>query len=574
MGYTALYRQYRPLGFDQVVGQEHITTTLKNQLIGDRVAHAYLFAGTRGTGKTSTARIFARAVNCLDTQKGNPCNKCEICNLALSGKLMDIIEIDAASNRGVDEIRDLREKVKYPPAEARYRVYIVDEVHMLTAEAFNALLKTLEEPPSHVIFILATTEPHKLPATVLSRCQRFDFKRISVSEITELLQRVVKQADIIIDRGALEVIAVSADGAARDALSLLDKCSTLQQGRLTLDRVVSVLGMANEKLLFGLSAALACRDAAGCITLLNRAIKDGRDTGQLFKDIIYHLRDILIAGVSPSGLSDMSKEKAEHLLMVADKLEVNTLIRAIDVLSEAQAKAKWSAHPGILLEVALVKLCEPSMDSSIEGLIDRISRIEDIVLKGKAPKAASGKDKAPAEDVPEPAGADSPEEVQGDCTVKPAARGKSRPHEENKSKPDKQSGATAVESRNTQEDIDLEQITAAWDKVLKHLEKSKKGLFTLLKNSRPTEAKGAALVIGCQALHGIYYDIVNSKENKEALREAIYTVTGSGCEVVVESVDNEQSSLQADMEQECGLYEEAVEIFGSHLVEALEDKDD
>jgi DNA polymerase-3 subunit gamma/tau len=589
MGYTALYRQYRPVVFDQVVGQQHITTTIKNQVTGDKVAHAYLFAGTRGTGKTSTARIFARAVNCSDVQNGNPCNSCEICGRALSGKLMDIIEIDAASNRGVDEIRDLREKVKYPPAEGRYRVYIVDEVHMLTAEAFNALLKTLEEPPSHVIFILATTEPHKLPATVLSRCQRFDFKRLSVSEITELLRHIVEKAGIKIDRDAIELIAGSADGAARDAISLLDQCSTFEQGDLTLDRVTSILGTTHDRLLFGLSEGFACGDAAGCIELLSMAVKDGRDIGQLFKDIIHHLRDILIAKVSPSGIRDMSAEKTQGLLAMADRMEVNSLIRAINVLSEAEAKAKWSTYPGILLEVAVVKMCEPSMDASLEGLIDRLSRLEDIVSKQKVLTANPDKGKASAPDDREPIAADDREKPQrgsaGEQTpedenrsghesrCKPGEADGTRPESKNETKPGEEAQEKTADSQSSRKEIALEQITSDWDKVLKRLEKSKKGLYTLLMNSRPVHVNGTALVIECEALHGIYRDILSSETNRKALTDAVFSATGVRFEIKIESNDSKQGPKGGDTQEAVSLYEEAVGIFGSDLVEALDDKD-
>jgi DNA polymerase-3 subunit gamma/tau len=597
MGYTALYRQYRPLTFDQVAGQQHITTTLKNQVTGDRVAHAYLFAGTRGTGKTSTARILARAVNCHDIHNGNPCNSCEICSRALEGKLMDIIEIDAASNRGVDEIRDLREKVKYPPTEGRYRVYIVDEVHMLTAEAFNALLKTLEEPPSHVIFILATTEPHRLPATVLSRCQRFDFKRIPASDIKDLLKSVSDEAGIGIDQEALDLIAGRADGAARDALSMLDKCSTFQNGRLTVDKVVPLLGMAQDRLLFDLSGRLSARDAAGCLTLLGRAVEDGRDIGQLFKDIIHHLRDILIAKVAPSGLSDVSKGKREDLLALAGEMEVNTLIRAINTLSEAEAKAKWSTYPGIFLEVALVKICEPSMDASPEGVMDRLAHLEDIVFRNRmAPPAAAvhrpaGTDReyegsAETTGSHEPGGKDLADPVKGDGAEAPKssngqgddgapeAGGSGRAGQRG-GKPGGQHGTEAAgdQREDGRGDVTLEGITEAWNDVLKYLEKHRKGLFTVLRDPKPVRVKEDMLVVGCVGLHGIYHDIANSKENKEALRDAVHSVTGGLFEISVENADGERDTGYEGIQEDLSLYEEAVKVFGEDLVERLEDKD-
>ena len=599
MGYTALYRQYRPLTFDRVAGQQHITTTIKNQVTGDRVAHAYLFAGTRGTGKTSTARILARAVNCTDRKDGNPCNRCKTCSRALEGKLMDIIEIDAASNRGVDEIRDLREKVKYPPAEGRYRVYIVDEVHMLTAEAFNALLKTLEEPPSHVIFILATTEPQKLPATVLSRCQRFDFKRIPFPEMVKLLEQVSGEAGIDIDQSALEHIAGRADGSARDALGLLDKCSAFEKGPLTLDRVVSVLGMAQDRLLFDLSRRLSKRDAAGCIMLLGRAVQDGRDTGQLFKDIIYHLRDILIIKVAPSGLADLSDKKKEALGALTSEWEVNTLIRAINVLSEAEGKAKWSTYPEVFLEVALVKLCEPSMDASLEGIMDRLSRLEDMVFKGVS--AGTG-DKVPAGGELPPAaednsivspgeGAGKPDKSRDSETVSKASprqnkksdagneMEKDKTLENAGSKGDGQNPEEPEEREVLQRDghrpgpgnVTLEQMEAAWGDVMKYLEKHKKGLYTMLMGSRPIRVNEDMLVVGCEALYGICYEIANSKENRDALGEAVYSVTKAHFDIKIESIDVQREAGRQDLQEDCSLYEEAVSIFGGDLVERLDE---
>lgn len=624
MGYTALYRQYRPLVFDKVIGQRHITVTLKNQVTANRIAHAYLFAGTRGTGKTSTARILSRAVNCLDPKGGNPCNRCPICERALASKLMDIIEIDAASNRGVDEIRDLREKVKFPPAEGKYRVYIVDEVHMLTAEAFNALLKTLEEPPAHIIFILATTEPHRLPATVLSRCQRFDFKRIAVAEIVELLKEVAQGAGINIDDEALEHIAGRVDGSARDALSLLDKCFTFSDEPLTLDWVVSVLGMANEELLFGLTEELARDNAAGCIALLNKSMQDGRDTGRLFKDIIYYLRDILIIKAIPTGSSGISEKKRADLLAVADKTEINTLIRWINTLAEAEAKAKWSTYPGVFLEVALVKLCEPSMDASFEGLKDRLARLEGIVAshaqasyrekpmedtgeKGldapgpgankdiKEPEERDGDKKEPGRDRDARDGGkgrkgttkeDSADEVKGEkrdssVDTKSDFNKEERTDSGIKEKPGYNAGELLGDNTEdkpntdpeTDQQLSLEAIIKDWDAVLKHLERTKKGLYTIIKNSKPVRTKGRMLTIKCDALKGIYQEIANRKENKGALEDAVLTVTGARFDVKIEDTGTEEEDFESYSEGNYNLYEETVKIFGEDLVERLEDED-
>lgn len=556
MSYVALYRKYRPKVFEEVAGQEHITTTLKNQIIDNKIAHAYLFAGTRGTGKTSTAKIFARAVNCPERVDGNPCNSCSICRKALDGTLMDIVEIDAASNRGVDEIRELREKVKYPPSTGSYRVYIVDEVHMLTVEAFNALLKTLEEPPAHVIFILATTEPHKLPATILSRCQRFDFKRIPVTRIIERLRHVVLETGINMDEEAIEIIARNSDGALRDALSLMDQClSYSRDGKLTADRVLSALGMASSEFLFGMSEYIAGRDSIGCIKLLDRAVREGKDIGQLFKDLISHFRNLLVAKVSDTSLLETTRERAEAFRKMADGLDVNTLIRIINVLSEAEAKAKWSTQPRIYLEVALIKLCQPSMDVSLEGLQDRIARLEDIIFNRGAVQAQTPvaplreiRDRTKFEEKISEEQQGPIERVEGDCTPE------------------------AAEVAHHEKGKGMQQIEEIWIKVLEDLEKSKKGLYTLLKNSRPFELKGTQLVIGCSSLYGIYHDIVNSKENIEALKKAVKSRTGMDLEIRIQSIEDAPKESQSKAPpEEFDLVEEAKKVFGEDLVQVIED---
>jgi len=541
MSYTALYRQYRPKVFEEVIGQEHISTILRNQITGGRVAHAYLFTGTRGTGKTSTAKIFARAVNCLDNSRGNPCNVCTVCKMDLEGKLIDVVEIDAASNRGVDEIRDLREKVKYPPAEGKYRVYIIDEVHMLTAEAFNALLKTLEEPPAHVIFILATTEPQKLPATILSRCQRFDFKRISVDDIAARLKFVLEKQGLEAEEGAIQLIAETADGAMRDALSVLDQCAVFQEGRLTVEHVVSVLGMAGDGYLFDLSKAVLNSDAAGCIEIVDTIVREGKDIGQLFKDTIQHFRDIMIAKVSPEGLKDISQEKRDRLTDLAGSTGLNPMIRAINTLSEAEAKAKWSSQPRIFLEVALIKLCEPSMDSSVEGMEERISRLEELIFN------------------------------KNDAINNNSAVGQEKKAiQEHKASKAEETVTGSVEK----ETLTFDTIAGRWGEVLKYLERNKKGLYTLLQHSKPLEVKGTCLVIGCESLHGIYYDIANSKDNIDALKKAVNTIIDSGLDVRIENLSSAFGPPSGEVSEEGpDLVEEAKRIFGEDLVEVIDEED-
>src|SRR5690554_3529567 len=290
--YQALYRQYRPKTFDEVLGQEHITTTLKNQIQKGNIGHAYLFSGTKGTGKTSTAKIFSRAVNCLNPVEGNPCNECEICKGILDESIMDIIEMDAASNNSVDDIRELRDKVVYPPSRARYKIYIVDEVHMLSKGAFNALLKTLEEPPKHLIFILATTEMERLPQTILSRCQRFDFKRILNKDIVANMEKICSELNIPVEEKVLRLIARNSDGAMRDALSLLDQCISYKDKELTYEDAIKILGIADNSLLFKMCDSIIYNDMESSIKMVNHIIQEGKDISQFLKDTIHHYRNL------------------------------------------------------------------------------------------------------------------------------------------------------------------------------------------------------------------------------------------------------------------------------------------
>ncbi len=314
--YQALYRKFRPQTFDSVIGQEHIVKTLKNQITGGRVSHAYLFCGTRGTGKTSTAKIFAKAINCLNPHDGEPCNECELCRAANEGRSVNIIEIDAASNNGVDNIREIREDVKYPPAEGEYKVYIIDEVHMLSPGAYNALLKTLEEPPKHVIFILATTDPQKIPPTILSRCQRFDFKRIGAEDIAQTLKEYAAKESIQADDDALHLVARLADGSMRDSLSLLDQCAAFYYGeKLTRDKVLEIVGSVDDSVFFEMTDKIAEGDAGALMNIVNSIISDGRDAGQFASDYLVHLRNLMItASVNDAGkILNVSAESAEAL---------------------------------------------------------------------------------------------------------------------------------------------------------------------------------------------------------------------------------------------------------------------
>jgi len=384
LAYTALYREWRPKTFNDVVGQEHITTTLKNQILNHRIAHAYLFCGTRGTGKTSTAKVFAKALNCLNLQDGEPCNECEMCRKINEGLAIDVTELDAASNNGVDKIRDIIDDVKYPPQEAKYKVYIMDEVHMLSAGAVNAFLKTLEEPPNNVIFILATTDPQKLPITILSRCQRFDFKRINNNEITARLRKIVDDQNVLADERSLNLIARVSDGAMRDSLSILDQAISMGNGNVDYNTVVSMLGLVTNEHLFNLTNAVIQRSVEKSIGIIEDVIYSGKDIYLFIKDLITHYRNLLMAKVTnnPEEVLDMSEENIALIKEQSARLRAEEIMRCIRILQEAENNAKLSKQARLYCELAIIKMCKIEYDTSSEVMLTRLNKLEENLKNG------------------------------------------------------------------------------------------------------------------------------------------------------------------------------------------------
>ena len=380
MSYVALYRKWRPDNFDQVKGQDAIVRTLRNQILYDRIGHAYLFCGTRGTGKTSIAKLFARAVNCENPVDGNPCNACPTCLAIRSGSSLDVREIDAASNNGVDNVREIREEVQYAPSMGRYKVYIIDEVHMLSAGAFNALLKTLEEPPSYVIFILATTEKHKIPVTILSRCQQYDFRRISTETITAHLVKLMEEEGIKAQERALAYIARAADGSMRDALSLLDQCISFYLGQdLEYDKVLAVLGTMDITVFSGLLRNILARDTSRVLRIIDEAVAEGKEMSQFLTDFLWYLRNLLILK-DQKGTADSIDLSSDHIAILKEDakiVDIPTLLRFIRVLSELSAELKTATQKRILLEVGFIRLCLPQMDTDKDSLLERLRILED-----------------------------------------------------------------------------------------------------------------------------------------------------------------------------------------------------
>ncbi len=540
MTYQALYRQWRPKVFEDIVGQGHIVTTLKNQIKKGNISHAYLFSGTRGTGKTSTAKIFARAVNCLEPEAFNPCNKCEVCEGILADNIMDVIEIDAASNNGVDHIRELRESVKYPPSKGKYKVYIIDEVHMLSTGAFNALLKTLEEPPKHIIFILATTEPQKLPATILSRCQRFDFRPVRLMDIIDHLKNILTAIGIDYEEKALEVIATNGRGSVRDSLSILEQCISFSRDGLTYELVVETLGITNEELLWSLSQAILKRETPEALKLVQQVVQEGKDVQLLIKDLISHFHNLMLIRLKSSySQQELSEELMLKLGQQAGDIDANKIVQLIYTLSEAESKMRYASQPQIILEVTIVSLC--NITGSRDELLDRIIKLEAMISSGNI----STMKKAPpiAERQPSKSSRTAKEEV-----------------------PDKENGIeeATVELKDSGAPLDFNIIRDKWEDILEVMRQDKKAqIKAFLKEGNLINIKGKNLIIAFKEGFGFHREALDKEKTKEYIASIILQVTGQaiGLGLVMEA----ELSLGGGSPQE----EEALELLKGVVPEGI-----
>ncbi len=559
MSYQALYRKWRPKIFEDIIGQNQIVTILKNQIKYSNIAHAYLFTGTRGTGKTSTARIFARAVNCIDLKDANPCNTCELCKGILTENIMDVIEIDAASNNGVENVREIRENVKYPPSKGKYKIYIIDEVHMLSSSAFNALLKTLEEPPNYVIFILATTEPHKVPGTILSRCQRLDFKPVKIKEIKDQLSFICKETSIDYQEEALHLIALNSGGSVRDALSILEQCISFSQDTLTYDNVVNILGMVNYEYIFNLVGKVGEKDTSSALTIINQIFMEGKDSSQLMKDLINHFRSLLFVKmkVETDEILSLPKERLMEFEKQGKLFTINQISSFVYTLSDIESKLKYSSQAKVLMEIAIATLCNKELDDSLEGIIERVKDLEKTITLGEI-KVSEGRKKIPDY------------RANKTKTTKPFSFNK----EEEKEK--------SMETNHAKEDInkkekledknsnlDFSQIKTAWEQVLGEIRKDKKAqIQALLREGNLVELNKDILVISFKKGFDFHCDTLDKEKTKEYIISIVTKCTGQ--KIRLSFVMEDQLNMINEVKEEKDPVEELKKILPGEMLNILE----
>lgn len=521
--YQALYRKYRSKTFEEIVGQNHVTTALKNQIINNEFSHAYLFSGTRGTGKTSCAKILSRAVNCEHPVNGNPCNECESCRSILEDRVMDVVEMDAASNNGVDDIRELKDKVVYPPQNLKYKVYIIDEVHMLSKGAFNALLKILEEPPKHLIFILATTEPEKIPTTILSRLQRYNFKRISEDEIYSNLERISKIENREVEPEVFELIANNSDGAMRDSLSLLDQLFSFSDEKLTYERAIDILGIASNKFLFNLSDAIIERNLAKSLAEMDELYKAGKDITILISDLITHFRNIMVIGATNSE-DLVYTNKFEEYKDQAKKAGASRIIEIIKVLNNTLSNIKYSMDKRVMIEMCLVELCTQVTDvefrlKELEDKLNSISMGNLDLNKFKDNRVQSNESK-----------------VVERVKVKPVDRAVANKVE--KDEPERASNDKIETGKKGEISLSTQKLKSEWNQVISNLKnRNKMSTAVLLEKVRDLEVLNGTVVLYFDIVDEMFYKMSSRDENKKALIALLKETYGDSIELKLEIKD-------------------------------------
>ena len=555
MSHVSFYRKWRPQSFDELIGQERVTRTLQNAIRTNRVVHAYLFAGHRGTGKTTTARILAKALNCVQGPTPTPDNTCPNCEAIGGGYSVDVIEIDAASNRGIEEIRELRDRIRLAPTEGRYKIYIIDEAHMLTTEAANALLKTLEEPPAHAVLVLVTTEPHRLPPTILSRCQRFDFRRVSQKEIIARLSTIAQTEGFRIDDAALTLIASSADGSLRDAESILDQLVSFAEGPISSQDVQAVLGILAEEVALRFADSIIARDAAACLDLVGQVINEGKDVRQVLRTLLDHFRDLLLLKTGTAGeVLDTTEQRLRALQQQVPPTSVEEILRALNVLSAADSEARWSPQPRLLLEIALIRLCRPEMDPTLEGLRSRLSALEQRLGEGAAPATR------PAPSTPPPA--PPVRELTPKSPVKPA------PKDPTNAAPEP--AVVAVVETPQAVAVALEDVRRSWARILEEVKKTKMFCHALLIEGVPLGVEGDHLVIGLRSGYNFHLDNLHRPENRTVIEGAIERVLQQHLRLrctMLDGDDEPHMSGQAVTAQTDPVVAKAMQLFGAEVVE-------
>lgn len=551
MGYQALYRIWRPQRFEDLIGQQHVTKTLKNAIHLQKLSHAYLFTGPRGTGKTTSARIIAKAINCERAPVDEPCNECEMCKSITDGSSPDVIEIDAASHRGIDNIRDLRDKVKYAPSQAKMKVYIIDEVHMLSTEAFNALLKTLEEPPPHVIFILATTEPHKLPATIISRCQRFDFKPISSEEMVQRMKMITEREGIEADPYALSLIARAAQGGMRDALSILDQVISFCDEKITVDDVLAVTDTVSESMLFSTLRAFFDQDVEEALKIVREVIESGKDPMRFLEDLIFYLRDMLLYQTAPA-LADvqMRAERDEKFRAFAEEAPKAWMYSVIERLNDCQQNMKWTTNKQIFLEVSFVKICHPQESASVSDdelneLKKKIERLETELERLKNERSV-------------------PQRLIAADHPKPLSLNKEKSH------------ARIENMLKAASKQKLHQLQKLWPTIMETIRKEKISAHAWLKDSRPVACSDDTFVLAFP------YEMHSQMAKKDQIRNTVESVVEKVCKkrltmlTIVEEdwekvkqsfILNQQKAMKKQESENDPLITEAKRLFGEELIE-------
>jgi len=557
MSHVSFYRKWRPKSFEEIIGQERVTRTLQNAIRTNRLVHAYLFAGHRGTGKTTTARILAKALNCVAGPTPTPDNTCPNCEAIGGGYSVDVIEIDAASNRGIEEIRELRDRIRLAPTEGRYKVYIIDEAHMLTTEAANALLKTLEEPPAHAVLVLVTTEPHRLPPTILSRCQRFDFRRVSQKEIVARLRHIAQSEGFAIEEPALVLIGAAADGSLRDAESILDQLAAFAEGPITPADVQAVLGMVAEEVALRFTAGIIARDARSCLDLVNHTINEGKDVRQVMRTLLDHFRDLLVLKTGTAGdVLDTTEQRLRALQQQAQEATIEDILRALAVLSAAEAEARWSPQPRLLLEIALIRLCRPEMDPTLEGLRTRLTAIEQRLGQASPPPAQPKP--APPKSVPTPPSSEA----------RSAPRTAPKPGTKGPMNADALPAVAAVVETPIEAAVAIEDVRRQWARILEEVKRTKMFCHALLIEGVPLQVDGGHLVIGLRTGYNFHVENLHRPENRAVVEGALERVLQHRLRLRCTVLDGTTELPPAQPAAETDpVVAKALQLFGGQVVE-------